>query len=337
VSPRRASSSRPERPEPGELLDGLHVVALPMRLPFRGVRVREAALVLGPSGWAEFAPFVEYDPPEAARWLAATAEAGWGSWPAAVRSSVPVNATVPAVAPADVEEVLTRFGQCPAVKVKVAGLGSSVEGDLARVAAVRAAVGPRVGLRVDANGGWDVETALDALGRLARYDLEYAEQPVPTLRDLRALRVGLARRGTDVLLAADESIRKADDPRRVAAAGAADVVVLKAAPLGGVAAALEVASACGLPCVVSSALDTSVGLAAGVALAAALPELPYACGLGTAGLLAADVADPALLPRSGAVPVGRVAADEDLLRRWAAPPDRLAWWRERVRACAALL
>ncbi len=330
--------SRPTgAPSLDELLAALRVVALPMRVPFRGVRVREAALVRGPRGWAEWAPFPEYGPAEAVRWLAAAVEAGWGEWPASVRDRVPVNATVPAVAPDRVESVLVAFGPCPAVKVKVAERGQSLGDDLDRVAAVRELVGPDVGVRVDANAAWDVPTAADALQRLAAYDLEYAEQPVPTLGEMRTLRAALARRGVDVRIAADESIRKATDPLRVAAAGAADVIVLKVAPLGGVGPALEVAAACGLPCVVSSALETSVGLAAGVALAAALPELPYACGLGTASLLGADVTAASLRPRDGTLPVGRVAASEGLLAQWAAPPHRQLWWRKRLAACAERL
>lgn len=324
-------------PSADELLDVLHVVALPMRVRFRGVDVREVALLDGPAGWGEFGPFPEYGDAESARWLAAAVEAGWGDWPAPVRGRVPVNATVPAVAPERVAAVLAPFGPCPAVKVKVAEAGQGIEDDVARVAAVRDAVGPDVALRVDANGAWSLREAADALGRLAAYDLEYAEQPVADLAGLRQLRLLLARRGLDVLLAADESIRRAEDPRRVAAAGAADLVVLKVAPMGGVRAALEVAEACGLPVVVSSALDTSVGLAAGVALAAALPELRYACGLGTASLLASDVARAPLRPVGGALPVGRVVPDPQLLQEHRAAPAREAWWRDRLRACAEFL
>ncbi|MBD3785164.1 MAG: O-succinylbenzoate synthase, partial [Micrococcales bacterium] len=173
--------------------------------------------------------------------------------------------------------------------------------------------------------------------RLARYDLEYAEQPCNTTLELRDLRRLLSRRGVAVPVAADESIRKVSDPLRVRELEAADVVVVKVAPLGGVRAALEVVEACGLPAVVSSALDSSIGISAGVALAAALPDLPYACGLGTAALLAGDVARDRMLPVDGSLTVRRVAADEDLLDRWAAPPDRVEWWHERVAAAHAHL
>jgi O-succinylbenzoate synthase len=331
------SPTPPQLPALAELLAGLRVVAIPMRVRFRGVTVREAALLHGPSGWAEFAPFPEYAPGESARWLAAAVEAGWGRWPAPRRRHIPVNATVPAVAAEDVATVLARFDGATTAKVKVAERGQRLQDDLDRVAAVRDVMGPSGRIRVDANGGWSVREATDALGRLAAYGLEYAEQPCTEVRELRELRLALARHGVDVLVAADESIRKAEDPVRVAREEAADLVVVKVAPLGGVTRALEVVAECGLPAVVSSALDTSVGMAAGLALAAALPELPFACGLGTVALLEGDVTHTPLLPSAGSLPVGRIAADEDLLERWAAPQDRVAWWTDRVRDCWSVL
>jgi o-succinylbenzoate synthase len=271
---------------------------IPLRVPFRGVTAREGLLLSGPGGWGELSPFPDYDHLRARRWLDATLEAARGAWPAPVRDAVPVNVTVPAVAPACAHAIVTASG-CSTAKVKVA------EGDdVARVEAVRDALGPRGRLRIDANGAWDEDAAAAAIRSLARFELEYVEQPVPTLEAMARLR-----RRVDVPLAADESVRTARDPARVRAAGAADVVVLKAHPLGGVAASLEVAEACGLPVVVSSALETSVGLAAGVALAAALPELPFACGLGTASLLAGDVVAEPLVPVRGRVPVRRPAVD----------------------------
>jgi O-succinylbenzoate synthase len=324
-------------PAHDELLAGARVVRLPLRVPFRGVVEREALLLHGPAGWGEFSPFLEYDDAEAARWLAAAVEAALVGWPAPRRDRVPVNATVPAVGPQDVPAVLARFPGCSTAKVKVAQAGQGLADDLDRVAAVREVLGPAGRVRIDANAAWDVEQAVRALTALARYDLEYAEQPCAGLDELAAVRTALARSGVDVAVAADESVRKAEDPLHVVLSGAADVVVLKVAPLGGVAPALEVAQACGLPVVVSSALDTSVGIAAGLALAAALPDLPYACGLGTAGLLAADVTAGPLLPVDGHLPVRAVAADPDLLDRHAAPPDREREWRARASRCAALL
>lgn len=320
-----------------ELLDGLYVVTLPLRTRFRGITEREIALVRGPHGWGEFAPFVEYEPAEAARWLAATLEAAWHGWPAPVRSSVPVNATVPAV-PADrVAEVIARYDGCTTAKVKVAEVGQPPGDDVDRVAAVREAMGPHARIRVDANGGWSLTLAREMIARLAPFGLEYAEQPCADVHDLARLRVELARAGIDVPVAADESIRRAEDPLAVARLQAADLVVVKVAPLGGVARALEVVAECGLPAVVSSAIDSSVGLRAGVALAAALPELDHACGLGTGALLGADVASDPLLPVRGELPVREVEVDPDLLSEHTAAPERVQWWRERVTAAFAHL
>lgn len=326
-----------DRPSGAELLDALHVVAIPMRVRFRGVTVREVALLDGPAGWGEFGPFPEYAPAEAARWLAAAVEAAWDGWPEPRRRSIPVNATMPAV-PADrVPEILARFPGTSTVKVKVAEQGQSLADDLDRVAAVRDALGPRGLIRVDANGGWNVEAARDALRRLHAYGLDYAEQPCTTVEELAALRRALAADGTDVRVAADESIRRAEDPLRVRDLEAADIIVVKVAPLGGVRAALRIVQECGLPAVVSSALDTSVGIAGGVALAAALPELEYACGLGTVALLDGDVTTEPLLVEDGHLPVRAVTADLDLLARYAVPADRRRWWAERMAACWQLV
>lgn len=324
-------------PPADELVARAHVVALPMRVRFRGVDVREALLIDGPAGWGEFSPFVEYADSESARWLAAGLEAAYAVWPAPVRDAVSVNATVPAIGPDRVPEVLARFDGCTTAKVKVAERGQTLDDDVDRVAAVRSAMGPSAHIRVDANGGWDVETATEALRRLTAYDLEYAEQPCAGVEELVELRTALAHNGIDVLIAADESIRKADDPIRVARLGAADVVVVKVAPLGGVNAALEVVEACGLPAVVSSALDTSVGIAAGVALAAALPSLDHACGLGTVGLFERDVSATPWRPTGGLLTTGRAVPDPEALADLAAPPDRQQWWRDRLVRCHAVL
>lgn len=304
-----------------------------MQVRFRGVMHREIALFSGPSGWGEFSPFLEYAAPEAARWLDAAIDAAWGSWPAAVRSSVPVNATVPAVEASEIAGVLARYDGCRTAKVKVAESGQSLSDDVSRVAAVREVMGAGAFVRVDANGGWSVDDAGSAIAALAPYGLEYVEQPCATVEELVDLRKLLARNGIDVRIAADESIRKAEDPLRVARLGAADVAVVKVAPLGGVAAALQIATDAGLPTVVSSAIDSSVGIAAGVALAAALPELPHACGLGTLELMAGDVVRDSLVPQDGSLAVRRPAPDPGLLQRHRAPQDRQQWWRDRVTAC----
>lgn len=315
-----------------DLLTGLHVVTLPLSTRFRGVTEREVALLRGPLGWGEFAPFLEYEPAEAALWLDSAVEAAWTGWPDPVRDTVPVNATVPAVPAADVAGVLARYDGCTTAKVKVAEGGQSLRDDLDRVAAVRDVLGPHGLVRVDANGGWSLGQAVDALAALAPFGLEYAEQPCADVRDLARLRVELARRGVDVPVAADESIRKAEDPLEVARLEAADVVVVKVAPLGGVAAALRIVQECGLPAVVSSALDSSIGLRAGVALAAALPSLEHACGLGTGALLAADVSADPLLPVAGTLAVRTITADPGLVAAHAASPQRTAWWQERIRS-----
>ncbi len=320
-----------------ELLGQMSVVTIPLHARFRGVTHREAVLLDGPAGWGEFAPFLEYEPREAARWLAAAVEAAWVGWPDPVREVVPVNATVPAVAAGEVAGVVARFDGCRTAKVKVAERGQSLDDDLARVAEVRRVMGPDARVRVDANGGWSVDDALRALDALSRHGLEYAEQPCATVEELAALRIALARNGIDVPVAADESIRKAEDPLLVARLEAADMVVVKVAPLGGVRAALGVVEACGLPAVVSSALDTSVGIRAGVALAAALPSLEHACGLGTVALLDGDVAAAPLVPRGGALGIRPVEVSRNRLEALAAPPDRVRWWRERVAACHAEL
>jgi O-succinylbenzoate synthase len=257
-------------------------------------------------------------------------------WPAPVRDRVPVNATVPAVAPSDVPAVLARFPGCTTAKVKVAQQGQALRDDVDRVAAVREALGPDGRVRVDANGAWSLSDARWAVAALDAFDLEYVEQPCASVEDLALLRVALARAGIDVLVAADESVRKAEDPLRVARLGAADVLVLKVAPLGGVRPALAVAQECGLPVVVSSALDTSVGIAAGVALAAALPDLPYACGLATTSLLAGDVVRESLDGHGGTIGVGAPAPDPALLERYSAPQERWDWWLARLDRCSHL-
>lgn len=308
---------------------GAHVVSLPMRVKFRGILHREALLLRGPAGWGEFSPFPEYDDDEAVPWLASAIKSAWEPFPQPVRSSVPVNATVPAVAADQVEKVLARFGTVPAVKVKVAERGQVLADDLERVAEVRRLL-PDAGIKVDANGGWRVEEAVHALTLLSEYRLEYAEQPAADIPGLRAVRLELARRQIPVPVAADESVRKESDPVLVAREDAADLLVVKVSPLGGVARALEVVAEAGLPAVVSSALDTSVGIRAGVALAAALPELPFACGLGTLSLMEGDVSDQPLLPDGGTLAVRDAPVNPDLLERYAAAPDRQQWWLERL-------
>lgn len=310
------------------LADRMHVVSLPLTTRFRGVEEREVALFSGPAGWGEWSPFLEYEPEEAARWLRAALEDAELERPPLVRAQVAVNATLPAVAPAEVAGVLARYDGCRTVKVKVAERGQTLADDVARVAEVRALM-PEARIRLDANGGWGVDEAETAVRGLERYDLEYVEQPCATVPELAELRERLHRLA--IPIAADESVRKAEDPLLVARAGAADVIVVKAQPLGGIRAALAIVAEAGLPAVVSSALDSSVGLSMGAGLAGALPELPYDCGLGTGALLAADVAKP-LVPVDGSIAATRVAPDPRLLAAHAAAPERVEHWRARLAA-----
>ncbi|SFW61386.1 o-succinylbenzoate synthase [Amycolatopsis australiensis] len=308
----------------------MKVYAIPLRNRFRGITVREGVLLPGPAGWGEFCPFADYSDAGSVPWLQAAREASEAGWPAPVRDRVEVNTTVPVVSPEKAYE-LVRASGCRTAKVKVADPRSALADDCERVAAVRDALGPSGAVRVDANMAWDVDTAVRAITDLdkAAGGLEYAEQPCPTIDDLAAVR-----RRVSVRIAADESIRRAEDPLKVAVAGAADVAVLKVAPLGGVRRALEVAQACGLPCVVSSAVETSVGLAAGLALAGALPELDFACGLGTLSLLEGDVCADSLSPVDGYLPVPRRAPEPT--DAYPASPAVAAAWVDRLARVRAL-
>jgi O-succinylbenzoate synthase len=278
---------------------------------------RAGVLVEGPAGWGEFAPLPGSNDVENRGWVKSAREAAFDGWPAPVREWVPVNMTIPAVG-ADQAWRMVResAGGESTAKVKVAEPGQDDRADLDRVEAVRDALGTEGRLRVDANGAWTPEHAVRMIALLHRFDLEYVEQPCAGLADMAAVRRQVA-----VPIAADESIRRVADPELVRAAGAADIAVLKVGPLGGVRAALEVAERCGLQVVVSSALETSIGLAAGVALAAALPDIPYACGLGTAALLAGDLTGRPLLPVEGRLEVRRPEVDERLLERHRAAAD----------------
>jgi O-succinylbenzoate synthase len=305
--------------------------SIPTRTRFRGLSTREGMVALGPQGWAEWSPFWDYDPAESASWLAAALEAAADPWPAPVRAVIPVNCTVPALAPDMAHEVVRRSGGCRTAKVKVAEPGHSIADDITRVEAVADALGPGGRVRVDANGGWSVGAAVSAIGELDRAagGLEFVEQPCATVEELADVR-----RRVDVPVAADESIRRGDDPMRVRRLEAADVAVLKVQPLGGVRACLRVAELIGLPVVVSSALESSVGLAAGLALAAALPELPYACGLNTLPLLDGDLSGDPPKVVNGALAVRRPSVDAQLLSAHT-DVQLQARWDERLAAVQA--
>jgi len=304
------------------------VFSVPMRTRFRGIEVREGMLLRGPAGWGEFSPFWDYAARECMPWLASAREAAYDGWPAPRRTSIAVNCTVPATGP-DKAAAIVRASGCRTAKVKVAERGQTEADDLARVEAVRDALGTGGRLRIDVNGGWDVDTAVRMIRLLGRFGLEYVEQPCVTVEELARVR-----RAVDVPVAADESIRRAEDPLRVARLEAADIAVLKVQPLGGVAACLRIAEDIGLPVVVSSALETSVGIAAGLALAAALPELPFACGLATLQLLDGDVTSEPLRVVDGAIAVSR--PEPDLVDEVAAAPQTRARWQERIASVEAL-
>jgi O-succinylbenzoate synthase len=314
----------PAGPSYSDLASSAAVVALPMRMRFRGITVREVMIFRGPAGWGEFGAFPEYDDVEASAWLAAGIEAAYQGPPPAVRSAVPVNATIPAIPADQVADVIARFPGAHTAKVKVAQEGQTLADDVARVEAVREHI---TNVRVDANGKWTVQQAITALRALG--ELEYAEQPCATIEELAQVR-----RATTTPIAADESIRRVADPLRVIAAGAADIAVLKVAPLGGMRRVLELAADIPIPVVISSALDSAVGISAGVAAAAALQELELACGLGTGGLFITDVAEP-FVPDGGVLTPRTVDVDVATLPR--ADAARTRWWLDRLRRCHALL
>ncbi|MET0863058.1 MAG: o-succinylbenzoate synthase [Nakamurella sp.] len=318
---------------PDDLLATAVVFAIPLVDRFRGVTVREGVLLRGAAGWAEFAPFRDYSDADCVPWLQAAVESATTPWPEQIRHRVEVNTTVPVVDPERAAE-LVRAAGCRTAKVKVADPRVDLRADARRLSAVRQALGPTGRIRVDANAAWTVRQAVEAIDMLddAAGGLEYVEQPCPSLTELAVVR-GLVRPP----IAADESIRRATDPAKVALAGAADIAVIKVAPLGGVRAALRIALAAGLPVVVSSAVDSSVGLAAGLALAAALPDLPYACGLGTASLLTADVTTAVLQPVDGFIEAPQYAPEPNRLAHVAADDETTTWWLERLHRVAALI
>lgn len=308
----------------------MYAVRIPMRHRFRRVEHREAVLIRGPSGWGEFSPFAEYPPEVTNRWLAAALELACGEVPPPGRDVVEVNVTVPAVDADTAARIVTESGARTA-KVKVGEPGQDETEDLVRLEAVAAALGPGGRIRVDVNGAWDLETATRRLAGMERFDIEYAEQPVATIEEMVELR-----RRVPVPIAADELVRRSIDPLRVLDEGAADVVVLKTQPMGGVARVLDLASRAGVPVVISSALETSVGMYAGL-LAASLLETPVACGLNTVSMLAGDVVEDSLVAVEGKIEVRRPEPERELLERWAADRDTAAAMMRRLRAAAGML
>lgn len=305
---------------------------LPMNVRFRGVTARQGVLLRGDAGWAEFSPFREYEDDEAANWLAAAIEVAENPYPSAVRHRVPVNCTVPAVGPEQAAAIVRASNGCLTAKVKVAEPGQHLDDDVQRVGAVREAIGPHGNVRIDANGGWSVVQAVEAIAALQGFQLEYAEQPTRTVAELREVRGRV-----DVPIAADESIRRAADPLLVRDSEAADIAVLKVQPLGGVRTCLRLAEQIGLPVVVSSALESSIGISAGVALAAALPDLPYACGLATTAMFVRDVVGDGFVVSDGHLDVRRPAVDREVLAGFRPGAADEAWWLDRLARCLAVL
>jgi len=305
------------------ILESIQVVALPTKTDFRSIHVREVALFEGPAGWGEFSPFLEYDSTECVPWLVSGIEAALVQSPLPFRQKIPVNATLPALTDrAEIAEVLSWYPGCSTVKIKV---GSDLQEDLARIGYVRELL-PKAQIRIDVNGNWSVDYALIALNAIYEGGpLQYVEQPCAGLGELRELK---SRLQVPILIAGDEVIRKSINPMTLEVQGAIDIVMLKVAPLGGIKRSLEIAEIHGLPVVVSSALDSAVGISYGLKLAAALPELKYACGLATGALLGNDVATLPIV--DGAMVVGSIVPDADALNQYSVSAQRLDWWRQRV-------
>lgn len=309
----------------------LHPVRIPMRHRFRRVDHREAVLIKGPRGWGEFSPFPDYPPEVTTRWLAAALELACTDLPAPGRSQIPVNVTIPAVDPGTAAALVLESGATTA-KVKIGNPGDDEIVDEARVRAVREALGPSGQIRVDVNALWDVETATQRLERLDRFSLQYAEQPVATVEEMVDLR-----RRVRVPIAADELVRQSPYPLQVIEKGGADVLIVKVQPMGGVVRVLDLAGRAGIPVVISSAVETSVGIYAGLLAASLLDDLPYACGLGTVSLLEGDPTMAPLISHDGTLEVRRPEPDPELLARWRPERARSAEMLRRVRAAAEVL
>jgi o-succinylbenzoate synthase len=309
--------------------DQPYCYSIGLRSRFRGITQRQGMVWCGPAGWAEWSPFLDYQGPELVPWLRAAEEAAECGWPAPLRSEIEVNSTIPAVGP-ERAHVMAQAASCRTAKVKVAERGQCLTQDVGRLEAVRDALGAYGKIRIDANGGWAVDEAVHAVRELDRFDLEYVEQPCASVDELADLRRRLVRAGVHVPIAADESIRRAADPYQVARCEAADIAVLKVQPLGGVRACLGIAERIGLPVVVSSALETSIGIRAGLALAAALPELPYACGLNTVALLTDDLVPEPLVAVDGMITVGELFVDEPALDGHRPSEDAQRFWQARL-------
>jgi O-succinylbenzoate synthase len=304
-----------------EILATLQVLSLPTRTNFRSVTKREVALFKGPNGWGEFSPFLEYEAEEASHWLGAAIEAAFGQLPLTNRNEIEINATLPSVdSKIDVENILSWYPGCKVVKIKV---GTDLDLDIKRIENALA-VNPNYKIRLDVNGLWNVKQAEDAVAqiidRVGIEKIQYIEQPVSTIEELKELNLPIP-------VAGDEVIRKAADPFKVDLNGAVDILMLKVSPLGGINRAKAIAAHHKLPVVVSSALESAVGISHGIKLAASLPELNFACGLGTGKLLTNDVADLPIV--DGRMKVTNVSPSGFL--NYQAAPERINWWQHRIR------
>lgn len=308
-----------------EALASLRVLALPMRTTFRSLNIRETALFKGENGWGEFAPFVEYSDQESLPWLESAIEAADKPLSPALRESIPINATVPASNDeAEIEQILSWYPGVDTVKIKV---GTGIQEDLVRIAVVRKHL-PKAKIRIDVNGSWSVKEA--ALNVNAIYEvtgdlLEYVEQPVASLDELKQLREDMS---VDVKIAGDEVLRKAKDPFAISLYGAIDILMLKVSPLGGIKRAMDLASHHKLPVVISSALESAVGNSYGLALAARVPNLDYACGLGTSAFFNQDISDIPIL--NGAIKATNYPIDLERIKSFELKGERLEWWRNRI-------
>jgi O-succinylbenzoate synthase len=326
------------KPRLNDLVATAKVVSIPLRTKFRGLTERELLVFEGPNGWSEWAAFTEYQDEEAATWLAAAIEWGFDEVPEPVRKQVPVNAILPSVPKNEIAKVLGRAGKFSTVKVKVADPKQSLADDLERILEVKNLF-PDAKLRLDANGGYSVDQALELMTQVESnsLELEFFEQPVATIAELAELKVEIAKRGAIVKVAADESVRKSSDPLAVELAGAADLLVLKSAPLGGVRNALEIANSSKLEICASSAMQSSIGLAAELHFAACLPNLNFDAGLGTGHLFGGDLSADRLIPVDGFIEVRRPEINTSALDILKAEDHRYDWWIARLERCSRIL
>ena len=326
------------KPRLNDLVATAKVVSIPLRTKFRGLTERELLVFEGPNGWSEWAAFTEYEDEEAATWLAAAIEWGFDEVPEPVRKQVPVNAILPSVPKNEIAKVLGRAGKFSTVKVKVADPKQSLADDLERILEVKNLF-PDTKLRLDANGGYSVDQALELMTQVESnsLELEFFEQPVATIAELAELKVEIAKRGAIVKIAADESVRKSSDPLAVELAGAADLLVLKSAPLGGVRNALEIANSSKLEICASSAMQSSIGLAAELHFAACLPNLNFDAGLGTGHLFGGDLSADRLIPVDGFIEVRRPEINTSALDILKAEDHRYDWWVARLERCSRIL